>query len=549
MALSLDTIITVANLVRGAVDIYNRINDWPDQMKKLGRRMENLNVYLTEMEEIVAKKSNSAFVRLFSKQKEHLGLLLQDIRKDTESIKALFHKWENDIGPLGFQFRFKTITQAYFALGSSSDKIAALIEDLNEHRQGIRDFLTLMGFKAVVLIGERQSATVAPTPVLGPPPKAPVAAKKNDGKEDKNKRKPSPSPSPAPPRRDLKIVFVDPGNIARSVVAEALGKLIGEWTKVTNGDWRIRTIHSAGILVKDKNDIPEIESLRREVACGQSPGRLALDAVFDNKNFDFPAKKDIHISMLKKRSNGIKKDLFKLYDFVLVFSSRDHENMLKVKSALIERDGAKEVTAKGKGRILHLGSYLTLDGIPREIDDPCKSSKAPVTRADWNWKAAQIKLAIKEFLKQEMQWKQPAQKASETRLDNVVLLKQDTKWNQPLLKVEVKKIMDKKDVDKKDIQKKAGNTVDVVQKGTEGKPEGKKGQKNDTGKAVGDKGETKKPAETKPAEKKPAVNKTAEKKAVDKKPAEKKGDEKPAAPKKPDEKKSPEKKEAKVQAK
>ncbi|OIW28757.1 hypothetical protein CONLIGDRAFT_577951 [Coniochaeta ligniaria NRRL 30616] len=515
MALSLDTVITVASLVRGAVELYNRIDDWPDQMKKLGRRMKNLNVYLTELEEIVAKKANNAFVRLFSKQKEHLGLLLQDIRKDTESIKALFHKWENDIGPLGFQFRFKTITQAYFALGSSSDKIAALIEDVNEHLQGIRDYLTLMGFKAAVLIGERQNANLAPAPVLGKPGKAPVGEKK----DDKNKRKPSPSPSPAPPRRDFKIVFVDPGNVARSVVAEALAKLMREWTKVSNGDWRIRTIHSAGVLVKDRTDVPEIESLRREVAGSQSPGRLALEAVFDNKNFDFPAKKDIHISMLRKRSNGIKKDMFKVYDFILVFSSRDHESMLKVKSALIEKDGAKEVTATGKGRILHLGSYLTLDGIPREIDDPSKTSKAPVTRADWNWKAAQIKLAIKEFLKQEMQWKQPPQKAAERQLDTVVLLKQDAKWSQQPPKVEEKKVPDKKDAEKKEEKKKADHKKDAVPDGAAGKTEGKKGQKNEVQKTAEVKGDASKHVEKKPAEKKSDGKKLAEKKPPEKKEA------------------------------
>jgi len=83
-----------------------------------------------------------------------------------------------------------------------------------------------------------------------------------------------------------------------------------------------------------------------------------------------------------------------------------------------------------------LGSYLTLDGIPREIDDPSKVSKAPVTRADWNWKAAQIKLAIKEFLKQEMQWKQTPQNPSEQKLDTVVLLKQDAKWGNQQSKTE-----------------------------------------------------------------------------------------------------------------
>ena len=517
MSLSLDTIITVASIVRGAVDLYNRIDDWPDQMKKLGRRMKNLNVYLTELEQLVAEKPKSAFARLLSTQKRDLGILLQDIRKVTEQIKALFHKWENDIGPLGVQFRYKKLTQAYFVLGSSSDKIAALIEEVNEHQQGIRDWLTLLGLKATLWVGEQQNAKVPPAPALGKPAKAPVGEKS----DDKDKRKPSPSPSPAPPRRDIRIVFVDPANLARSVVGEALCKLMREWTKLSQGDWRIQTIHSAGLLVKDRTDVPDIEGLKRDVAGGLNPISLALDAVFDNKAFDFPAKKDVHIAMLKKRSNGLKKDIFKKYDFILVFTSRDHDNLLKVKSALIEKDGAKEVTARGKGRILHLGSYLTLDGIPREIEDPRKTCKEPkVSRADWNWKAAQIKVAIKEFLKQEMQWKQPPQKTWEAKLDTVVLLKQDVKQNHPPLKVEQKQVPEKEDSGKKD---KVGQK-DHMMKKDEASPggSGKGHPKPDAKKKAEGKGPDaknhvdkvdEKAAGKKSAHEKPVLPKTGQKKA------------------------------------
>jgi protein-tyrosine-phosphatase len=262
-------------------------------------------------------------------------------------------------------------------------------------------------------IGDQHNQT-PPAPLLN------VPSKKDDKKDNKNKKKPSPSPSPAPPRKDFKIIFVDPANLGRSVAAEARCKQMKEWTKASKGGWRIQTIHSAGLLLKDRTDLPDVPGLKRDIAGGQNPIGLALDAVFDNKAFDFPAKKDVHIAMLKKRSNGIKKDIFKKYDFILVFTSLDHERMLRIKNALTEKEGAKEVTARGKGRILHLGSYLTLDGIPREIEDPRKTGKEPkVTRADWNWKAAQIKVAVKEFLKREMQWKQPPQKAAEAKLDSL----------------------------------------------------------------------------------------------------------------------------------
>lgn len=403
-SLSLDTILTIASLVRTAVDLYDRIDDWPDQMKKLGRRMKNLDILLTELEDFVKIKSDNAFVSLFATQKKHLGLLLQNIREDTEKVNAIFNRWENDIGPLGFQFRFKTLTQAYFALGSSAEKIAALTDDVNEHLQGIRDYLQLMGFKATLLIGEQQNATAAPLHSLGEG-KGPASGNGSGAK------KPSSSPSSGTPRRDFKIIFIDPQNLGRSVAAEALAKLLKGWTIASKGDWRIRTIHSAGLTVKNRSDCTDtIESITGGLTeGGRKPDSLAINAVFDNKLYDYPFKKVVHENMLKKTSIGTKKDIFKTYDLILVFTSREYENLLKLRSALIEKEGKEATTARGKGRVLHLGSYLTLDGIPREIGDPnWKAGKrVKATRDDWNWKASQIKLALKAFLIQEMKWKQP----------------------------------------------------------------------------------------------------------------------------------------------
>lgn len=203
--------------------------------------------------------------------------------------------------------------------------------------------------------------------------------------------------------------------------------------------------------------------------------------------------------MLKKRSVGIRKDIFKKYDFILVFTSRDHENMLKMRSALIEKDGQDEVTARGKGRILHLGSYLTLDGIPREIKDARNlGTESKVTRADWNWKTAQVKLAVKEFLKQEMQWKQPPQKAEDRKLDaSVILHKHDATGKQPGGKVEEKMAPEKRNAEKNG-EKKSADKKDGVKKPAAKQSEEKTtAQKKPVEKKSGPKNDEKKPTEPK----------------------------------------------------
>jgi protein-tyrosine-phosphatase len=476
--------------------------------------MKHLDLYLSELEEIVAKKGDNAFIRLLDYHRKHLGLLIQDIRKDADEVSDIFHKWENDIGPLGFQFRFKKITQAYFALGSSTDKIAALTEDIDYHREGIRDYLALMGHKALVLIGEHQLAATAPAPVLGKPGKA-AAGRKSSGKIG---RRPSPSPSPSPPKRDLKIIFVDPMNKARSVVGEALARLIGEWTKASKGDWRLKTIHSAGMHVKNKTDcLDALETLnKRLVDGGESPNAVAMDAVFDNKNFDYAFKKPIQDQMLKKKSIGVKRSIFKTYDFILVFTSREHETLLKLKTALVEKDG-KEATARGKGRILHLGSYLTLDGIPREIEDPKSTvgKDAKVSRADWNWKVAQIRLAFKEFLKQELQWKMPPPRESGKKAsDFTVVVNQGAEKTAGEKKPDGKKPEEKKASDRKEPERKPNEKKAVDQK-----PEKKQGPSN---KEAEKKSDEKIPSEKKAVDKTVPGKKQAEKKVVENKQADRK---------------------------
>ncbi|KAJ9150795.1 hypothetical protein NKR23_g3345 [Pleurostoma richardsiae] len=421
MSLSLDTVLQVIEIVNKAVDVYQKIQDAPEQMRKIGKRMERLKALLGHLEQLLRKREKRALARLRPTQTEDLLAILEDIRDDSSRVDLLFRKWENDIGPFGLQFRFKTLAQAYFALGSNSEKLASLGDDIDRHRQDVIFYLSMMGCAGIdellingIPVQTSPARTVKPNAVAAGLSMAKAQTATRPGGRNSTAKQDQPS------RRDYKILFVDPHNLARSVVAEAVMKLLRGWTIMTGGEWRIEVIHSAGFFVKHRSEVVETikglsfthDSYRMSLSAGnRAPNAVPLEAVFDNKSYDYPFKKAIQDEMTSRRSRGLPKDIFRIYDYIMVFTGREHDNMLQLRRALVAEEG-KDIAPKGKGRLLHLGHYLTLDGIPREIVDAPKKPDGTDSRENWNFKvSSQIKIGLKGFLRQEMGWKQPAQNA------------------------------------------------------------------------------------------------------------------------------------------
>lgn len=387
MADPLGTLLQVVEVVGKAIEIYKKIQDAPDQIRRIGKRMGILNTILGQLEILLRTEEKRALARLGPAMTDELLGVIEDIRKDSEEVKGLFIKWDKNIGPWGMQFRFKFAADAYFALGSNSDKLEALSNSIEEHRQDLRDLLQVMtGFGINQLL------------VGGQPPGI--------------MRQPSPSPEPEAPRTDFKIIFVDPYNAARSIVAEAYTNLLREWTLRTGGDWRVRSAHSAGFFIRSRSEVVDMiqdmkflyPSYQLGIKEGFSPPQpTALAALFDNKLFNYPYKQDVKRGIESRRSRGISKTIFKTYDYILVFTDREEDNLIRLRKLLIDNNGRDAVTAKRKGKVMHLGRYLTSDGARREIVAP----KNDGDREQWNAKVSQIKTSIKAFLKGELGWKQP----------------------------------------------------------------------------------------------------------------------------------------------
>ncbi|KAK3391158.1 hypothetical protein B0H63DRAFT_467381 [Podospora didyma] len=436
MALDPGTILSVVDLVQRALAIYNRIDGLPQQMVQLGKRMQSLNVFLLSFEAFVNQKQSAAFATLYPGQKDEMGRLLESIKGHAAKAHDLFDRYEKGIVSRTHDvtFRFGWAAQMWFSLVENSpEKVQAVMDDIEVDRRWLCDWLTFLNAAILVNGVNQESRPKKPAPIAGPAKdskkgdKAKGGSSASPGKKNNSPtslkqpnpaaRRPSLSPSPAPPKRDYKILFVDPNNEGRSVAAEAFTKLLGELTRRANGDWRIAFAHSAGFFVKARGDCTDvIEGLDYSYKSfklpfkdgGASPTKAALAALFDNTAYDYPFKKPIRDEITARKSRGLRRDMFAMYDYILVFTSREHDNIIKLKQALLQKYPDLEIP-RGKGRVLHLGTFVAREanGRPREIIVPKKSPGWMETREMWNLQMGVIKTAVKKFLEQELKWKRP----------------------------------------------------------------------------------------------------------------------------------------------
>lgn len=96
--------------------------------------------------------------------------------------------------------------------------------------------------------------------------------------------------------------------------------------------------------------------------------------------------------ILQSRSRGINDTIFSIYDFILVFTQQEFTGLLALKKALIAAKG-EEIAPQDKGRIVHLGAYISKDGNPISITDAKRGPDGEHVRAEWNKTTSQIKVS------------------------------------------------------------------------------------------------------------------------------------------------------------
>ncbi|KAK4202785.1 hypothetical protein QBC40DRAFT_275688 [Triangularia verruculosa] len=415
------TIVTLVEAVQSAVSIYKRIDGLPTQMTQLGKRIERLSPFLTRLEAFIKKKPAAASSSLYSGQKQDLQKLLDEIKGHIKKATDLFERYEKGIlsRKHDLEFRARWISQLWFSLVENSpEKVQAILDDIEYDRGVLSDYLSLMAV-------EKPPNHVPPPAALvpkannadsGPGSKNTTQANKKLSPSPTPAKRPSPSPSPIP-RQDFRVLFVDPYHGERTAIAESLLALFRELTLMSksNTPWRIPTISSAGFFVKSSSDlVPVISSLNYSYPSwklnmatggpGVGPKPEALRAVFDNNWANYPFKSVIRSQMSSRPSVGITKDMFEKYDYIFVFTKRDHDNMVKLKEAVTAITKKRQ-----KARVLHLGMYIGGEILyPKLVcGEGTKEEIEQMNRHEWNKKVAEIKTALKGFLRQEMRWQMP----------------------------------------------------------------------------------------------------------------------------------------------
>ena len=170
--------------------------------------------------------------------------------------------------------------------------------------------------------------------------------------------------------------------------------------------------------MKSRGDIvEEQESIKLPmVEGGKAPSAVALDALFDNKLFNYPYKEKIRLSTNRQRSRGLTKVTFLTYDYIILFNHNDSVRIQKLKATLRKKFGNKAVQ-KGKGKTILLGEYGTSKY--DEIWDPPRADGKTQSREDWNRTVSNIKVSFKGFLKEEMDWIQPSPGAIQNSTEDI----------------------------------------------------------------------------------------------------------------------------------
>ncbi|KAJ4294719.1 hypothetical protein N0V88_004953 [Collariella sp. IMI 366227] len=374
MALDLGTILAVVELVERAVTVYRRIEGAPDQMRQLGEQMETLSLILKLFEGFF-REQNTAATKLFfapgtPDPREVTQEPLKRIKIKAEEIKDLFERYEKGIlsRSMDLEFRNRWVSKLWFSLVDNSPaKIQGLIDEIERDRNNLRDCLQFM-LKA----RDTQTPASARPPAQ---PKKPVQKKQNQKPPAAKKpsaptttqgvkkaptskttttapvKPPKAIPLPTtnslitPPRTDHKILFVDLYNTDRSIIAEALLKLLGHLTTTTapKEPWPISTISSAGFFVRagaSPITISAIDSLhylrqsykRGWHAGGDPPTPVGMAAVFDNQWLaNHPFKDAVKEELSGRRSLGLPSGeeghVFREWDLIVVFTKREEENL------------------------------------------------------------------------------------------------------------------------------------------------------------------------------------------------------------------------------
>lgn len=445
-------VVTCCELAQKCVQIINEVQAWPEELRRITRRISRLEPLLHGLMSHLQNQPTPGLTGLQREQKNELERIMWETKeccKETHNI--LGECQSRKVGQTGLEFReswlgdfSRSVYQKYGAMATALKKLE---DNLEENYRDLNCYMGLLGIRqewanhnALAAISERirglelekerdslkqdkarlMAQLVTLSVHLAPPTTAPRGGQVNDGSLGSYRSVSAtvrqPTPEIRPIRADYKILFTDTFG-DRSMVSEILVKILGAATRSKGGDWRVEKVRSAGFLMRENCDcVSEIEGLSPQHKLhslspsggGWPPSYTGMMALYDAMKHLIPqdSKADIYNQVHYRKKSGLTRDMFRTYDFIIVFSWATHNQMLQVRNALVTASG-QGILDRGKGRIVHLGQYLSSSGHTKDIAESVRTKEGRSIRENWDQKIVELQYAVQAFLTAELGWKQP----------------------------------------------------------------------------------------------------------------------------------------------
>lgn len=208
------------------------------------------------------------------------------------------------------------------------------------------------------------------------------------------------------PKKQVSVLILDKDNIGRSKILEAYLNLLQNWTVKSKGNWRIKTIHSAGLNLSFKSECSEqIKRLGHVHTGNEPPMQVAMSALFDNNLFEGDHKTQLRQKIEQSRSRGITNTLFRDHDYIIVFTKLMVDNLVVLRQRLIRQYDTGAAPPE-MGKVVLLGQFAGKE--TKFIGHPDPQGSYERDHQEWIRVTGLIKVSIKNFLKFQLDWKQPA---------------------------------------------------------------------------------------------------------------------------------------------
>ena len=342
-------------IIDDVLKLHQKMKAGPELMEQVHKKLKHLNRYLGDLEAFL--DDNQSLERDAPNETKNIRRTLKEINSATREVLWIFKDWERD----------DYLGRKAWSFGSGPDKLRDLSEEIDGFDQHVFRWIQLQQSRLLIAIQQNI-------------PRSPAA--------------------PLPVLRPKSVLFLDNYDNSRAVIARCYADLLRHWTEESGNVWPLGLVQSAGVRVQDSRNMTVAQKAQYmpTVVPGAHPNKIALNALFDNRAFLSDYKDRIWSDALVHPAQSLPQD-YPSFDYVIVFDDwirRDFERV----TGYLER---QRLISSSQTKPINLAHYHANSGV-RQIDGEGKNRD---NRDGWNRSVSQIKVAFKEFLIQELDWKRP----------------------------------------------------------------------------------------------------------------------------------------------